>query len=470
MNRICRRDFIGASVAAGAMFGFPAIVRGRNLNSRLCHACIGTGGKGESDWRNFMTHEKIDICAACDVDTARMDSIRKQFPSIRAYQDWRELFEKEGDRIDSVNVSTPDHMHTLIAVEAMRRGKHVYCQKPLCRGLSEVEVLRREAKRSGVVTEIGAQVTGDGGDRTAVMWLKSGVIGDVEHVYMFLNIRGTFRLPRCEVPIGSDPIPSTLNWEQWLGTAPVRNYKEKIYHPGHWRKWRDFGSSTMGDNGFHLMSATWLGMELPADFAPISVVGESDHLWMQFDQDRKNQIWPVGNHVTWRFPGVKASGCKPFTMEWCDGIPDENPPAGMLPIPEVVAVAQKLRMKSTPAIGKMIKGSKGWMMLSHGGMPVVLLNDGTRVKAPKIKKGVGHYHDYVNHCLNGTRGALDLLERGCAMQDALLMGNAAQVVPGKELFWDAQKRVLANSPEATRMLYPEYREGWTLKGLTGLPA
>ena len=142
----------------------------------------------------------------------------------------------------------------------------------------------------------------------------------------------------------------------------------------------------------------------------------------------------------------------------------------MLPIPEVVAVAQKLRMKSTPAIGKMIKGSKGWMMLSHGGMPVVLLNDGTRVKAPKIKKGVGHYHDYVNHCLNGTRGALDLLERGCAMQDALLMGNAAQVVPGKELFWDAQKRVLANSPEATRTLYPEYREGWTLKGLTGLPA
>jgi hypothetical protein len=103
-------------------------------------------------------------------------------------------------------------------------------------------------------------------------------------------------------------------------------------------------------------------------------------------------------------------------------------------------------------------------------MPVVLLNDGTRVKAPKIKKGVGHYHDYVNHCLNGTRGALDLLERGCAMQDALLMGNAAQVVPGKELFWDAQKRVIANSPEATRMLYPEYREGWSLKGLAGLPA
>lgn len=469
MASTTRREFIATSVAAGATFGFPYIVRGRNLNSRLCHACIGTGGKGHDDWNLFKSHEKIDICVACDVDTAQMNAIRAEFPGIRAYQDWRELFEKEGDRIDSVNVSIPDHMHTLVVAEALRRRKHVYCQKPLCRGLNECSFLREAAAKAGVVTEIGAQVTGAGGDRTAVAWLKDGVIGDIEHVYMFLNVRGSYRLPRCEVPAGSDPVPATLNWENWLGTAPVRAYKEKIYHPGHWRKWRDFGSTTMGDNGFHLMSATWLGMELPADFAPISVTGESDHLWMGFDEERKRQIWPVGNRVRWKFPGVKASGGKPFFMEWCDGIPDENPPAGVLPPPEVVEVAKRLRMKSTPVIGKILKGSKGWMMLSHGGMPVVLLNDGTRVKAPKIKRGPGHYHDYINNCLNGTKGALDLLERGCAMQDALLMGNAAQVVPGKELLWDAGKRVFSNSREATEVLYPEYRSGWTLKGLGRLP-
>ena len=446
-----RRNFIGGAAALGSAFGFPSIVRGQNLNSRLAHACIGTGGKGESDWQNFIKHPKVDIVAGCDVDTARMAGLKKAVPSLRAYQDWRELFEKEGDKIDSVNVSTPDHMHTLIAVTAMRRGKHVYCQKPLCRGLNESKLLFEVAKKSGVVTEIGAQVTGDTGDRAAVQWMKEGVIGD----------SGRYRLPRREVPTGADPVPATLDWEKWLGTAPLREFKNEIYHPGRWRSWRDFGSSSMGDNGLHLMSAVWLGMQLGPDVAPISVIGESDHEWMKFDAARKRQIWPVGNHVTWKFPGVKASGGKPFTMEWCDGIPEENPPANVLPTPDAVEAAQKMRMKTVPAIGKMIRGSKGWMMLSHGSMPVVLLHDGTRLKAPKIARGPGHYLDFLNHCLDGSRGALDFVQRGTAMQDALLLGNAAQVVPGVELVWDAKKRVIANAPEATRT----YRDGWTLEGL-----
>ena len=345
-----RRNFIGGAAALGSAIGFPALVRGQNLNSRLAHACIGTGGKGESDWQNFIKHPKVDIVAGCDVDTARMAGLKKAVPGLRAYQDWRELFEKEGDKIDSVNVSTPDHMHTLIAVTAMRRGKHVYCQKPLCRGLNESNLLFEVAKKSGVVTEIGAQVTGDTGDRAAVQWMKEGVIGDIERIYMYLNIS---------------------------------EFKKDIYHPGRWRSWRDFGSSSMGDNGLHLMSAVWLGMELGPDVAPVSVIGETDPEWLKFDAARKRQIWPVGNHVTWKFPGVKASGGKPFTMEWCDGIPEENPPANVLPTPDAVEAAQKMRMKTVPAIGKMIRGSKGWMMLSHGSMPVVLLHDGTRLKAPR---------------------------------------------------------------------------------------
>ena len=326
-----RRAFVRAAAAAGCVQGFPSIVRGTNLNSRLAHACIGTGGKGSDDWRNFITHAKIDIVAACDVDTARMARLKEAAPGVRTYQDWRELFEKEGGRIDSVNVSTPDHTHTCIAVNAMRLGKHVYCQKPLCRGLNESKLLFDTAKKSGVVTEIGAQVTGDGGDRTAVRMLRDGAIGDIEHVWMFLNIRGNFRLPRRDMPSGSAPIPATLDWDKWIATAPWREYKADIYHPGRWRSWRDFGSSSMGDNGLHLMSAVWLGMDLGPDFAPISASGESDREWMGFSEERRRQIWPVGNHVTWRFPGTKASGGKPFIMEWFDGIPEENPSASVLP-------------------------------------------------------------------------------------------------------------------------------------------
>lgn len=460
-----RRQFIGGTLAAAGLAGFPALVRGQNLNSRLAHACIGTGGKGDGDWRSFVTHPKVDVVAVCDVDVAHMNAIRKAIPGARAYQDWRELFEKEGARIDSVNVSVPDHLHTLIAVNAMRRGKHVYCQKPLCRGLNESRLLLETAKKSGVVTEIGAQVTGDSGDRAAVQWLRSGAIGDVERIYMYLNVRGGYRLPRREVPVGSDPVPASLDWDKWLGTAPWREFKRDVYHPGRWRSWRDFGSSSMGDNGLHLMSATWLGMELGPEVAPISVIGESDPQWMAFDEARKRQIWPVGNHVTWKFPGVRASGGRPFTMEWVDGIPEENPPANFLPTPDALEAARKMRMKSTPAIGKMIRGTKGWMMLSHGSMPVAMLHDGTRLKAPKVVRGPGHYHDFLNHCLDGTRGALDFVERGTAMQDALLLGNAAQLVPGVELLWDARARAFSNSAEATRVLYPKYRDGWTLDGL-----
>ena len=122
-------------------------------------------------------------------------------------------------------------------------------------------------------------------------------------------------------------------------------------------------------------------------------------------------------------------------------------------------------MKTTPEVGKIIKGSLGWMMLSHGSMPVVMLNDGTRVKPPRLQRGLGHYHNFVNHCLEGSRGALDFVERGTAMQDALLLGNAAQLFPGKELVWDAKRRVIATSSEATQALYPRYREGWRLEGL-----
>ena len=463
--KVSRRKFIGGTAAAGTLIGFPSIVRGQNLNSRLAHACIGTDGKGRGDWQNIITHQKTDIVAGCDVDLGHTAAIKKAVPGIRIYQDWRELLEKEGDRIDSVNVSTPDHMHTIIAVNAMRRGKHIYCQKPLCRGLNESRLIYETAKKSGVVTEIGAQVTGDGGDRTAVQWLRSGAIGDIERIYMYLNIKGVFRLPRREVPVGAAPIPSTLDWEKWLGTAPVRDYKNGIYHPGRWRSWRDFGSSSMGDNGLHLMSATWLGMDLGADTAPISVFGEADPAWVGFEESRKRQIWPVGNHVTWKFPGVKASGGKPFTMEWCDGIPEENPPPAFLPTPDAVDAARKMRMGSTPVVGKMILGSKGWMMLSHGSMPVAMLHDGTRLKAPKVPRGPGHYHDFLDHCIAGTRSALDYVQRGTAMQDALLLGNAAQLVPGVELVWDPKKRVISNSPEATALLYPKYRAGWTLDGL-----
>ena len=131
-----RREFLTSSLAAGAAFGFPALVSARSPNAKVCHACIGTHGMAGADMRTFAGFKDIlDVVAVCDVDAAYLAEAKKLLPNARVYRDWRELLAAEGDRIDAVNVSTPDHTHTIVSANAMRRGKHVYCQKPLCKKL-----------------------------------------------------------------------------------------------------------------------------------------------------------------------------------------------------------------------------------------------------------------------------------------------------------------------------------------------
>lgn len=244
-----RRTFLTASaLGAAGFFGGCATAhpRGISPNSKLCHACIGVGNMGWADISNFRTHPRTQIVALCDVDKDHLAKAAKEFPGARAYTDWREMLAKEGDRIDSVNVAVPDHNHTIIAVNAMRAGKHVYCQKPLCHEIEECRLLRDTAKKTGVVTQLGVQFSAGTGDRMAVTYLRAGVLGTVEHVYLFSNRKGVSRIEVTR-PAEADPVPASLDWEIWLGTAPYRPYAEKVYHPLLWRIWRDFGSGWIGD-------------------------------------------------------------------------------------------------------------------------------------------------------------------------------------------------------------------------------
>src|SRR5213079_2275087 len=182
----------------------------------------------------------------------------------RVYSDWRELLEKEGDKIDSVNVAVPDHMHFAIAYNGIQKGKHVYCQKPLCHDVAEVRTLTQAAMKQGVVTQLGTQMASSAHERTAVRWLREGRIGKVTHAYLCSNRPGAvedYRLkgPR---PRTGDPYPASLKWDLWLGTAPVRPYAPGIYHPTKWRAWQDFGTGWSGDIGSHIFDAVWKGLGL----------------------------------------------------------------------------------------------------------------------------------------------------------------------------------------------------------------
>ena len=153
-----------------------------------------------------------------------MKKASEALPDARAYTDWRELLKKEGDKIDSVNVTVPDHNHFPIAYQAIRKGKHVYCQKPMCHDVAEVRALTEAAVKAGVITQLGTQIASRQGDRIAVQLLKDGAIGKVKHAYLCSNRPGAvenYRLIGPRPPQGQEA-PENLNWDLWIGTAPVR--------------------------------------------------------------------------------------------------------------------------------------------------------------------------------------------------------------------------------------------------------
>src|ERR1035437_9746363 len=266
-----RRQFLRTAAAAGLAAPFVVSCstaqpgpRTIPANGKLNHACIGVGGMGWNDLHNFLDHKRTQIVALCDVDANNLNKAAKEVPGARLYSDWRELLEKEGDRIDSVNVAVPDHMHFSAAYSAIHKVKHVYCQKPMCHDVAEVRALTQAAVKHGVVTQLGTQVAATIHDRTGVQWLKEGRIGKVTHAYLCSNRPGaveTYRLKGPRPAVGEEP-PAYLNWNLWIGSAPTRPYAPEIYHQTKWRAWQDFGTGWSGDIGCHIFDPVWKGLGL----------------------------------------------------------------------------------------------------------------------------------------------------------------------------------------------------------------
>ena len=465
-TKLNRRNFLSlaSAFAAGCAtkaIAFPAITAVRSPNGLCRHACIGTGNMAWGDITSFRSHPKIEMAAFCDVDANYLARVRKEFPKAHFYSDWRELLEKEGDAIDSMNVSIPDHHHVGVAAAAMRAHKHVYVQKPLCKTLHESEFLRNLARESGVVTQLGAQFNAMLSDRQTVEMLKTQTLGPVEHVYYFSTRKGLSRRRR-ELPVAA-PVPESLNWDLWLGTAAVRPYAPKVYHPLIWRIWRDLGSGWIGDIGCHLMSAVWRGMELN-NLAPIDVFAETE---TNADPAVKDLVWPTAAHIVWNMPGVKASGGKPFQMEWFDGCSDADllSPAQYRPPAEIDAFFAATPMKKRPYEGKAIKCREGWILQPHASAAAFIRrNDGTPMKAPKLLKCPSHFHEFIDSCLEDRTAAADF-GWSTYMMDTILIGQVAERLPGTKLAWNVGTRTFGNAA-ADAFLTRPYRAGWEIPGLS----
>jgi len=454
MNQfINRRSFI-ASAGACAGLGWlgAAEVPSRRLtfgaNDRLRHACIGVGGMGHNDLRNFLAHARTDVIAICDVDANNLANAAKLCPKARCYRDWRELLEKEKD-LDSINIAVPDHSHAIIAMTAMAKGKHVYCQKPLCHDVGECRDVALEAARTGVVTQLGTQFAAGGGDRLAVQFLRAGRIGAVKKVYLTSNRTGAeyYRLkgPR---PAQGVPPPAHLAWDLWLGTAPKRDFAPGIYHTMKWRSWQDFGTGWSGDIGCHIFDAVWKGMRLGST-APKTVHAQVQESW-RTDAARRADTWPQSNHITWTFDGVPASDGKPFTMEWFDG--EFYPPE------DGQALAREAGYRKFPEEAALVIGTEGAILIPHQKLPHLLPKAKFTERIPKMPL-MNHYHDFADAILEGRMSA-SIFQKTGPMAETIILGTVAIRCPGETLKWDAASLSFKDNLAATKLLRRNYRTGW----------
>ncbi|EMI15530.1 oxidoreductase domain-containing protein [Rhodopirellula maiorica SM1] len=309
-KKTTRRNFIGQSAALTAGVGFwsgtSLISHGKESALQgLSAACIGVGGKGGSD-TSHIGEQGVNIVGLCDVDGGTLTKKGREFKDAAQFTDFRQMLDELGDKIDIVTVSTPDHTHAAAAVRAMQMGKHVYCQKPLTWSISEARLMRETAAEMGVVTQMGNQGTSADGLREAVEVIRSGVIGDVTEIHIWSN-RPVWPQGKGR-PAGEDPIPEDLNWEAWIGPAPMRPFKKGEYHSFNWRGWVDFGTGALGDMACHTTNLSVMALKLWDPVAVTAVKNPGIY---------EGETFPASSALMFEFP--EREGLAACKFHWYDG-------------------------------------------------------------------------------------------------------------------------------------------------------
>ncbi|RPH99155.1 MAG: twin-arginine translocation signal domain-containing protein [Calditrichaeota bacterium] len=454
-----RRNFLTGSAAAAAVFTIVPrhVLGGPNYTApsdKLNIACVGIGGKGFSD---TLAMEKENVAALCDVDENRLSethgdnqqTMLATFPKTKFYQDFRVMLDKEKS-IDAVTVSTPDHTHAVIAMEAMKRGKHVFVQKPLTHTIHEARVLTEAARKYGVITQMGNQGHADEGGRLFNEWIGDGAIGAVTEVHCWTN-RPVW--PQgIDAPQKTPSVPPIIDWNMWLGPMHWRPY-HPAYVPFAWRGFWDFGTGALGDMGAHIIDHPYWALKLKY---PTHVEASSSI----FTKDSP----PIASMVTYHFPA--RGEMPPLKMIWYDG--------GLKPQrPEVIEAG---RMLGDNGGGVLCIGDRGILMCSvYGRNPRIIPEPamkeyqknqkdagGPRVKIPRSP---GIHEEWLEAIKQGNKDmATTQFDYSGPLTETMLLGNVAIRLAEKNLIleYDGEKGLFTNSEEANQYLHIEYRKGWTL--------
>lgn len=433
------RSLAGAAVAA---FAAPAVVRGRNLNETLNIAVIGVGGRGGS---NLSDVSSESIVALCDVFEGALASAAARHPRAEKYRDFRRLFDR-AHRFDAVVVSTTEHTHAFATLAALQLGKHVYCEKPLTHSVYEARVIRAAAAKAKVATQMGTQIHAGDNYRRVVELIQTGAIGPVAETHVWVGRawgRQSLEASKAhgdivfvnERPSESQPVPAGLDWDLWLGPAPLRPF-HSVYFPGpKWYRWWDFGNGTMSDLGSHWVDLPWWALKLDAP-TTVHAFGPPPH----------PEITPASMHVAYEYG---PRGDMPATkLTWYQGEDKPEPwLSGAIP-----------KWDS----GVLFVGSKGMLLADYGQYRLLPEKDFRDFKPPEpfLPKSIGHHAEWIHACKTGAATTCNFDYAG-RLTEANHLGNVAYRV-GKPLQWDAARMVATNAPEAEKLLRRDYRSGWNL--------
>ncbi len=402
-------------------------------NDKLNIAAIGAGGQAATDINGCAAE---NIVALCDVDEKRLAERAAKFPKAKLFRDYRKMLE-EMKEIDAVTVSTPDHHHAHAALMAMKLGKHVYCQKPLTHSIWEARLLRETAKKTKVITQMGNQGHSFDSTRRIVELVQAGVLGDVREVHVWTD--RPIWPQGIERPKDSSAPPDHLDWDLWIGPAPMRSYSA-AYAPFDWRGWWDFGTGAPGDMGCHNSDAAYWALKLDA---PTSVEAESSGV--------NGETCPKWSIVRSHFPA--RGTMPPVTITWYDG--------GKKPSRDL---ADGIEL---PQNGTIILGSKGKIVFRDWNPDGFRLLPEDKFKdfkgpLPSITRAPnGPYREWIEACKGGAP-CLSSFDYAGRLTEFVLLGNVALRV-GKKIEWDAKKMRAKNCPEADQYIRREYRKGWELK-------
>ncbi len=443
---LTRRQCLAAAAAATLTIVPRQVLGGVGHTSpseKLNIAGIGVGGQGGWDLEQMSSE---NIVALCDVDWDYANATFAKYPQAKKYKDYREMLDKETG-IDAVVVGTPDHAHAVVSMAAIKRGKHVYCEKPLTRTVHEARALADAARQQKVATQMGNQGMAFEGNRLIKEWLADGAIGTVREVHAWSD-RPTHsgKLPLyweqgIERPQDQPPVPATLDWDLWLGPAPWRPY-HPAYAPFRWRGWWDFGSGGLGDMGIHNLAPVFSALQLGA---PTSVHASSTAVF--------SETLPLACVVHYNFPA--RGDLPPVQLHWYDG--------GLVPErPLELELGRELNRED----GLLFIGDQGTMLVEGWGghsprlIPEQRMRDYAR--PPKtLPRSIGHHQEWLRACKEGTPTESSFAFAG-PLTEAVLLGTVCVRRGGGQLLWDAANLKITNAPEANELLHYEYRQGWTL--------